>query len=55
MCEQKITEIDEQCQDPAIAVNSAKLNELGSERAVFLKNSKLCMSSGKCCQKIVKF
>ena len=35
MCEQKITEIDEQCQDPAIAVNSAKLNELGSERAVF--------------------
>ena len=35
MCEQKIAEIDEQCQDPAIAVNSAKLNELGSERAVF--------------------
>lgn len=34
MCEQKIAEIDEQCQDPAIAVNSAKLNELGSERAV---------------------
>lgn len=34
MCEQKIAEIDEQCQDLAIAVNSAKLNELGSERAV---------------------
>ena len=37
MCirDRKIAEIDEQCQDPAIAVNSAKLNELGSERAVF--------------------
>lgn len=30
--EERIAEIDEICQDPAVATNSAKLNELGSER-----------------------
>lgn len=32
--EQRIAEIDEQCQDTAVATNSAKLNELSSEREV---------------------
>ncbi|MCI8326397.1 MAG: ABC-F type ribosomal protection protein [Lachnospiraceae bacterium] len=32
--EQKIAEIDLMCQDVAVATNSAKLNELGQERAV---------------------
>ena len=31
--EGRIAEIDEQCQDPAVATNSAKLNELSQERA----------------------
>lgn len=31
-CEQKIARIDEECQKPEVAVNSARLNELGAER-----------------------